>query len=299
MRLRELREAVVHLGIAEAFDDSVLETVFYDAANRALTEVSRLLPRVRRAVITHCPIKPLDEPCSFTHTDDDIRFTALDCATFCFYISNGTGTLTVRCGETEKKIELNGTKRSFYFFNVNSPKLFTLANPRADIELIFSGNYVYRISELTFYSSLRSDGKVLPPSAGSTYDMELIVSDFLRFSMPPVYREDGVPVDFNADYFIEGSQLILPHYAPEGDYCVTYEHLPTPITPDTSDTAEIDCERELCDLLPLVCAYYVWLDDDPDKAGAFYARYTEQAAIKASQRKIRTRMIYRSSNGWD
>ena len=299
MRVRELREAVIHLGIAEAFDDSVLERVFYDAANRALSEVSRLLPRVCRAVITHCPIAPLYEPCGFTHTDGDIAKEAHDAAAFCFYISKGEGRLTVRCGDLEKIIELQGQSRRLYSFTVNSRELFTLDRPRADIELIFSGDYVYRISELTFYSTLRSDGKVLPRSVGSSYDMETVAGDFLRFSMPPVYREDGIPVDFNADYFIEGSRLILPHYAPEGDYCVTYEHLPTPITPDTPDEDAIDCERELCDLLPLVCAYYVWLDDDPDKAGAFYARYTEQAAIKASQRKIKTRMIYRSSNGWD
>jgi hypothetical protein len=299
MTVRELREAVIHLGIAEAFDDSVLDAVFYDAATRALTEVSRLIPRIRRAVITHCPIAPLDEPVSFTHTEDDVIKSAHGVAAFCFYVSNGDGTLKVRWKNETRTIRLNGSARRLYSFIVNSRELFSLDGRSADIELIFSGDYVYRISELTFYSSLRADGTVLPPSAGSSFDMEIIAPDFLRFSAPPVYREDGEPVDFDADYYIEGSRLILPHYAPEGDYCVTYEHKPTPITPDTPDNSFVDCERELCDLLPLVCAYYVWLDDDPDKAGAYYARYTELAAIKMSQRKIKTRMIYRTSNGWD
>ena len=299
MTVRELREAVIHLGIAEAFDDSVLDAVFYDAATRALTEVSRLLPRICRAVITHCPISPVKEPVSFTHTDDDVEKSASGVAAFCFYVSNGSGVLTVRCGNETRRIELNGSARRLYSIIINSREMFSIDGKCADIELIFSGDYVYRISELTFYSSLRADGKVTPPSAGSSFDLEEIAPDFLRFSTPPVYRENGVPMDFDADYYIEGSRLILPHDAPEGDYCVTYEHRPTPITPDTPDNSFVDCERELCDLLPLVCAYYVWLDDDPDKADAYYARYTELAAIKMSQRKIKTRMIYRTSNGWD
>ena len=100
------------------------------------------------------------------------------------------------------------------------------------------------------------------------------------------------------DYFCEGSKVILPPDAPNGDYTVFYEHMPTRLTEDTPDTEELDCDRDLTDLLPLITAYYVWIDDEPEKAAAYYQRYAEQAALVREKRVARTPRTFESTNNW-
>ena len=293
MTLFELRQSVLHLGLVNSFDDSALDSSFPDAATRALNEVSRLCPRPSRAVISHFPIPPLSEPVSFSH-DEEERFSINGCASFCFYISGGQGTLTVKVGDRSVTLTVNGAPRTLVRYIVRD--LIPTGAVRNDVELIFTGDYIYNVSELTFFGSLTSQGvgAIHPPSDGECYDMKLIVSDFLRFSRSPVISADDAE-----EYRIEGSCIWFPQNAVRGDYTVIYDHKPVPVTVDTDEEAELDCDDELCDLLPLITAFYVWLDDMPDKAQIFYQRYTEAAAIIKSTRRASSRRKYKSSNGWD
>lgn len=293
MTLLELRQAVLHLGLVNSFDDSALDSSFPDAATRALNEVSRLCPRQARAVISHYPITPLGV-LSFTHDGAEQRFSQKDCAAFCFYVSGGGGTLTVKVGERSVDIPINGAPRTLVRYVVRD--LLSTGTLRNDVELIFSGDYTYNVSELTFFSSLTSQGvgSIHPPSDGEAYDMKLTVPDFLRFSKPPIISGRKAP-----EYRIEGSRLWLSPDAERGEYTVLYDHKPTPVTVDTDEDAELDCDEELCDLLPLITAFFVWLDDMPDKAQIFYQRYTEAAAVIKTTRRTQSSRAYRSSNGWD
>jgi hypothetical protein len=49
----------------------------------------------------------------------------------------------------------------------------------------------------------------------------------------------------------------------------------TPIKETTSDTFEIELPDKVVDLVPLLMAHYVWLDDDLTKATMYYNEYEQ------------------------
>ena len=49
----------------------------------------------------------------------------------------------------------------------------------------------------------------------------------------------------------------------------------TPITATTKDTFEIELPEKVIDLVPLLMAHYVWLDDDVAKATMYYNEYEQ------------------------
>ena len=52
-----------------------------------------------------------------------------------------------------------------------------------------------------------------------------------------------------------------------------------------SDSDELDIKEELIPLLQLLCAYFVWLDDDERKAVMYYNLYTEQLSLYMQRNK--------------
>lgn len=50
---------------------------------------------------------------------------------------------------------------------------------------------------------------------------------------------------------------------------------PTPITKTTEDSFEIGLPDKVIDLVPLLMAHYVWLDDDIQKATMYYNEYEQ------------------------
>ena len=292
MTCGELRQAVLHLGIAEGFDDTALEAAFPDAATRALAELSRLRPRRARTTVTHSPITPMCDPVSFRHERDSVAVSYAGAVSFCFYISGGSGTLTVRIGARECDLAINGAPRTFIAYRIRD--LFPDYTGGGELQLVFSGDYFYKISELCFFDLLTSDGRITPPSEASGYDLSVITNDFLRFCDEPISSEDGtVP-----EYYTEGSVLFLPISVADGDYTVHYEHKPVAITADTPDDEALDADADVYDLLPLITAFYVWIDDFPDKAQLFYQRYAEQAALVRDKRRFDQKRTFYSTNNW-
>lgn len=51
---------------------------------------------------------------------------------------------------------------------------------------------------------------------------------------------------------------------------VDVEDAPTPITENTDDDFEIELPEKVIDLVPLMAAYFVWLDDDERKATMYW-----------------------------
>lgn len=288
MTYAELKQEVIHLGLLDGLDDEALEHSFSYAADRAIRETAALIPRIRRTVIAHYPLRPMRTE-SFTHSRDDITVHCADAAAFCLYLSGGgVGSITVTGTDAERTVEVNGAARTLIRYTVSE----LLGKERDELTLTFSGGY-YRVTELSFFGAAVAD--MLPPCDGTAYDMRAQVSDFLRFASKPI--GDGLPV--SEDYVIDGSALILSAAVPDGDYSVYYEHRPEPVNPDDSE-AELDVEREIDFLVPLLAAYYIWMEDQPDKAAQFYQRYTEQIGmLRNHTRHIGTHKEYRSVNGWD
>lgn len=109
------------------------------------------------------------------------------------------------------------------------------------------------------------------------YDMveltkENDVVKFLEFADTPVMVGTGVYKRFN-DFEIEnGSKLVMDGDI-EGNFKVFYKKAHVPFKEETPDETEIELPLKVHSLLPLLTAYYVWLEDEKSKAVDYYNQY--------------------------
>ena len=68
-------------------------------------------------------------------------------------------------------------------------------------------------------------------------------------------------------------KLMIPYYQRE---LGTTPSRPEIIYTDTEDDYEIDLPDDLVELLPLLVAYHVWLDDDITKATMYYNNFVQK-----------------------
>ncbi len=124
-------------------------------------------------------------------------------------------------------------------------------------------------------------------------DMLLVTDDFDSFSSFPVKE-----LEKGKEYTVEGSSKIvfLKKINREG-VTVEYKKRPTLISYDNFDM-DIDIYPALSDLLVLLTAFYVLLDDDPDKAMVYFTRYNEEAerAIRSIRSDLYESVI--NVTGW-
>ena len=78
---------------------------------------------------------------------------------------------------------------------------------------------------------------------------------------------------------------------------VTLQHLIITLD-DVANDIDIDISPEHEDLVPLCMAYYIWLEDEPNKAAFFLARFNEAAALARQVHKRPGSDAVISYNGW-
>ena len=122
----------------------------------------------------------------------------------------------------------------------------------------------------------------------------------MRFSCPPI-KETECNTILNQSYEIEGNSIILLPYERKGVYKIIYERRPAQIenTGDiTSDETVVDLDEELCSLLPILIAAYVWIDDEPQKSEYYMSLYRERANEIEYKAKDMAPVTIKSYNGW-
>ena len=81
-----------------------------------------------------------------------------------------------------------------------------------------------------------------------------------------------------------------------GTVTLRYKPYPKKISKNESDSP-IDIPRELESLLPLLCASYVWLDDNPERSQYYLELYNAEAAL--IKRRFPARLEgFRDVTGW-
>lgn len=111
------------------------------------------------------------------------------------------------------------------------------------------------------------------------YDIESLTKEggvvkFLDFADTPVKVSNGTDMytRFN-DFEIEDGNTVVMDGSVAGTFRVFYKKAHTPITLTTEDTTEIELPLKAHVLLPLLSAYYVWLEDEKSKAVDYYNQY--------------------------
>ena len=123
---------------------------------------------------------------------------------------------------------------------------------------------------------------------------------FLGLAETPVVFEVNGEETFRkfGDYQIEmGHTIVIKVDDYEGMFRIYYNKQCTDITSTTSDAFVPELPNKVHHLIPLLAAYYLWLDDDAAKAAQYYNMYeTELALIMQKETAPRMRVVTEWSN---
>lgn len=118
-------------------------------------------------------------------------------------------------------------------------------------------------------------------------DMEDIDEDFMEFAETPMlYSKEGSSfyLRFNNFDIINESTIVLDETEYAGDFRVLYKVSHERFTGTPAQLREeLPLARKVHEIVPLLVAYFVWLDDEPSKAAQYYNMY--EAAIEAIKEK--------------
>ena len=278
MQVRELYEQVSQLGFEDSLEN---DKRFYYAANRGLLQVNAIRPAISHFVLTHRPIVNKVKNASFSVIErtEDIEFSATDVKAY-YFEAMGVGTVQIIGANDSvfKVIELNSMgKYTAYRGFIKDAGSFV----SGEVKMRFMGEYLYYIKNVAMYGSLLSaDTKdIYPYSAFSSYNIGGMVNDFLAFDTPPMDADDLSHLAGN--YRIEGSQtIILPHEM-AGEYRIRYKRKPRKMSTDyapADNNEDVDLDEELCSVLPLIIASYIYAEDEPSLAQFYLALYNSRAA---------------------
>ena len=304
MNVAELYLQTAHLGFETTLEDS---DRFYFAANRALLQVCKVRPAIRHCVINHKPLVNLIRENTFSPIEktDDITFEAEDAKAY-YFEADGNGVLYLEkynsdTGEwsifSEIPLQSNQTCVPYKGFIKKQGEFVS-----GRIRLRFTGEYLYSIKDVALYQYLYSgEAADIPAYAAYTrYDVKKLVSDFMALCCPPIKEEEENTL-LNQEYEQEGDSIILLPYDKRGVYKVLYEHRPTAIEntgATTEDTQELDLDEELCSLMPLLVAAYVWIEDEPEKSEYYMGLYRERVQEIVVSHKNTAPVLIKSTNGW-
>ena len=283
MTLAELEAATARLGFTPSLDDG--GELLRDAAARALGEIALTRPRIAQASLWHYPDVPLYSEGS-TESLSEERTVSVSGGNAFYLRITGRGRLTVQ----------RGTQKSVYSFSSSegaSPAVLGGVIPTGEGELTlhFLPYSAYRILSLAIYEGAYP-GRPPDPFAPKEYDLSSLLSDFGALIGPPRSAEgEALCEGANGDYTLQEGHLLSINRAAPCQLLITYRR--TLGLPPSGDLPVTDEEAAL---LPLYCAAYVFLDDDPEKATFYLARFTE--GIRRLAREDRGTERYRDTTGW-
>ena len=300
MKVFELYDAVSKLGFEDSLEDN---KAFYHALNRATVQVNALRPRTSVLEIFH---KPLDNRIgnhSFAVREvfKNTEFFAEGAMGYYFEVL-GEGRYNITYEKDGNVIKVCGENFKTSAFTA----LYDLIKDEdgkfieGEIKLSFESDYVFYIRNVALYDRLLgSDKEDIPAfSEYSAYDISSLRGDFLALEERPISMDGHVTL--NSEYEIEDGRVILLHYNSPGVYKIRYKKRVPFIeysTQPEEDETNIELDEELCTLLPLLIASYVWIEDEPDKAQYYLSLYTSRAKEVAENNEKLGSLKY-ETNGW-
>ncbi len=272
MTVAELEGAVARLGFAPSIEDG--RDLLLDAAERALSEISAVRPRVATVTLWHLLERPLFRMSLLEEIEGEKRFSLPAGASF-YLETLGTGQVSFRRGEGHLALSPASIP--------GRVTVTTDALPEGEgtVECILNGVRGFRVPMLAVYAApYAADQPPRSPSGVREYPLDTLFPDYLELCEPP-RLEGGRPLCEGAEseYTLEGGTLrvMLPE-----DACLRLSYRKRLSIPTEG---EIPLTAEEAALLPLFCAAYVLLDDDPDKAAFYLGRFREGLAVIAPQRE--------------
>ena len=133
------------------------------------------------------------------------------------------------------------------------------------------------------------------------YDMEELTREdgdmvFLSFADTPVMIDNGIDKQYGIyrrynNFEIEQDKKLVMDGSVSGNFKVFYKKAHTPFTIDTDDLEDIPLPLKAHILVPLLTAYYVWLEDEKTKAVDYYNQYEKLAQNILNDKPVRMRIL--------
>lgn len=282
MTVEQLERAVARLGFAPGIEDGA--ELLRDAAARALDEVAAVRPRLMRVSLFHLPAIP----CYLEREERPIsgeKTVSLPYGRSFLLRIAGSGSLVVRRG---------GNESHFPFSSLPGvPAAIGGDLPEGDGKLTLSitANGSYHLLVLAVYDATFG-GMPPDPTAPRDYDLSLLFPDFGRLTEPPRTREGRILCEgTESDYTLDGGHILRLSPHARGEVRLTYRRrLSLPAS------GELPVTEEEAALLPLFCAAYVYLEDDPEKASFYLARFHE--GLMRLREPIEAVHRFHDATGW-
>ena len=267
MTVLDVKNAILAYGFSRDLADT--DGLFYTSLNLALTAVNRLRPRTGSAVIVHEPVSAVAEWHDVTRRSGGELLSYRSLARSAVFEVTGTGGVRVTNGT------IDGMGAASWSLQTGWTRFTVFGD--GEIILEFSGEYPYAVRNVAFYDTPFPNAIALFGGETVEYDLRRVVPDFGRATLPILC--DGIPVTPSDPLLrlAHGYVLSVPKDA-RGTYEVIYERALPRYKDEDSDEEEIPLDGDLVDLLPLLVASYVWLDDEPEKAARYEALYRAATA---------------------
>lgn len=273
----QLKSAVLALGFERDFYE---EGLFMPSLTRALHTIYTDRPVTKTVSIAFYDPGAREICEGFVHTPGEAESFKIDGRAYAFRIS-GRGSYTLGEGD-EAQTEDFDTDMALVRGHVAAPTTIT-----------FFGDYAYSVRALTSFEHLTGPEieDIPQPGKWRTVDLGTRYSDYLATESAPRFADGGVPrgVEIVSGILRVPSELV-------GEVYITYRRKPTIPTLGEDDEI-IDVPAEVEELLPLLVAAYLWLDDAPERAQYYMALYREGIAgiNRFSARKLSAEY---ATNGW-
>ncbi len=188
----------------------------------------------------------------------------------------------------------NATAALGFEDSLESADIFYAAANRA----LYCANRIRpKISELTLLLSDSSEpDRVINGRGYILYSEARMQGDFMCYTPCPVLY-GAYALCEGKDYIILGDGDILISSDIIGDLRICYYRAPRKIKNDDEE-AKIDLDEDICQILPLLVASYVWLEDETEKATVYKNLFYSEAREIEEFAKKRNGSLYSSDAGW-
>ena len=270
----------------EVFEREYLPKM-YDAANQAMLKLATTVAqKIRIAKINARKLPNMAVLKNFRHTteDVDLSFSPFRAITF---ECDGNGVCYISAdGVPVDQIDMESDGGFIRYYTVIPDR------GDGDIDVTFSGDYAYTVTNLGIYPYLFSE-EVPPASEALRFDMKDKCDDFLAFAEKHPVRVDGIPVNTEEYAILSESEIA---FSREGVYEVCYVAYPQKITVNTSDDAQIDMPDDMVHLAALYIASEIYLGTDKSVSVIFRNKFDTELAQCVRSNPIQTEL--EDTHGW-
>ncbi len=285
MTFSQVKKELIHLGFEQELDTDLEENLI-EAVNRAVKAINELRPkRAELAIVHSCEVPDFNDAAlhvlgrhSFEWSDGKaIWFEAV-----------GQGKLTVKT-RTGVLTEKTWENRSGFI------EISTTFDGDGDaLTFVFEGSPRASVRNICVYNTAYTEGHVPGYAVKRTYDLAVLTDGaYLHLTKAPIVDTGAFVIDLSEVYEIHGDRLVIPCMQ-SGVISLEYRTRVPAITGDDPEE-EIPLEEDLAALVPPLSAFWLWLDDDQEKAAVYKQLYTEMAARIDRRSHIPARI---KTNNW-